>query len=154
MGCCNALPEAHAEIMCLLRRFLQKHIQRACVHMTAGKRTKAPSGIAQGRLPNAVTLALGRNLRHFREQAGLTQVELAFDAEVERSRISKIERGHINPSLLTLATLCYCLKITLPALFGDIKETLAPSWKGGTLRRSNQAILGEPMKKRSRSGTL
>ncbi|CAN7594055.1 helix-turn-helix domain-containing protein [Variovorax paradoxus] len=109
--------------------------------MNAGTRTKTPSGIARGRLPNAVTLALGRNLRYFREQAGLTQVELAFDAEVERSRISKIERGHINPSLLTLATLCYCLKITLPMLFEGMKETLAPSWKGGELRRSNQAVL-------------
>lgn len=128
--------------MCLLRRFLHKHIQRACVHMTAGPRIKTPSGIARGRLPNPVTLALGRNLRHFREQAGLTQVELAFDAEVERSRISKIERGHINPSLLTLATLCYCLKITLPTLFEGVKETQAPSWKGGELRRLNQAVLG------------
>ena len=122
--------------------------------MTAGKRTQATPGAAQRRLPNAVTLALGRNLRYFREQAGLTQVELAFDAEVERSRISKIERGHINPSLLTLATLCYCLRITLPALFGDIKETLAPSWNGGALRRSNQAVLGAPMKTRSRRGSV
>ncbi|MDQ0038942.1 transcriptional regulator with XRE-family HTH domain [Variovorax boronicumulans] len=115
--------------------------------MTAGNGTKTPSGIARGTLPNAVTLALGRNLRYFREQAGLTQVELAFDAEVERSRISKIERGHINPSLLTLATLCYCLKITLPTLFDGIKETLAPSWKGGELRRSNQAVLGASSEK-------
>lgn len=112
--------------------------------MTAGTRIKKPSIGVRGKLPNPVTLALGRNLRHFREQAGLTQVELAFDAEVERSRISKIERGHINPSLLTLATLCYCLEITLPALFEGVKETLAPSWKGGSLRRSNQAVLGPP----------
>lgn len=75
--------------MCRLRRFLHKHIQRACVDMIAGTRTKPPSGIVRGTLPNAVTLALGRNLRYFREQAGLTQVELAFDAEVERSRISQ-----------------------------------------------------------------
>ena len=115
--------------------------------MTAGTRTKKPSGGVRGALPNAVTLALGQNLRRFREQAGLTQVELAFDAEVERSRISKIERGHINPSLLTLATLCYCLKITLPMLFEGVKETMAPSWKGGTLRRSNQAVLGPPPSK-------
>jgi transcriptional regulator with XRE-family HTH domain len=114
------------------------------MHMTSGTRTKKPTGGVRGMLPNAVTLALGQNLRHFREEAGLTQVELAFDAEVERSRISKIERGHINPSLLTLATLCYCLKITLPTLFDGVKDTLAPSWKGGALRRTNQAVLGVP----------
>jgi transcriptional regulator with XRE-family HTH domain len=112
--------------------------------MTAGERLKQrPSG-PQSSLPNAVTLALGQRLRYFREQSGMTQVELAFDAEVERSRISKLERGHINPSLLTLATLCYCLKITLPTLFEGVEETLAPTWDGGKPRRANQAVLGVP----------
>lgn len=112
--------------------------------MAAGNRTTKPSGSAPRALPNAVTLALGKNLRRLREEVGLTQLQLAFDAEVERSRISKIERGHVNPSLLTLATLCHCLKITLPALFEGMQETLPPSWMGGALRRSNQAVLGEP----------
>ena len=112
--------------------------------MAVGSRTKKQLDGARSALPNPVTLELGRNLRRFREAAGLTQLELAFEAEVERSRISKIERGHINPSLLTLATLCHCLKITLPKLFEGMKETLPPSWMGGPLRRSNQAVLGEP----------
>jgi hypothetical protein len=60
--------------------------------MAAGARTKKQSGSARGALPNAVTLALGKNLRRFRVEAGLTELELAFDAEVERSRISKIDR--------------------------------------------------------------
>ena len=115
--------------------------------MTAGERLKTRLNGPQSFLPNAVTLALGRRLRYFREQSGMTQVELAFDAEVERSRISKIERGHINPSLLTLATLCYCLKITLPTLFEGVEETLAPTWDGGKPRRANQAVLGVPAEK-------
>lgn len=117
--------------------------------MSAAPGTEKSAGV-RGVLPNAVTLALGRNLKRFREEAGMTQVELAFDAEVERSRISKIERGHINPSLLTLATLCYCLEITLPKLFEGVKDTLAPSWKGGPLRRSNQSVLGLPLAKARR----
>ena len=118
--------------------------------MAVGNRIKNASGSAPRALPNAVTLALGKNLRRLREEAGLTQLQLAFDAEVERSRISKIERGHVNPSLLTLATLCHCLKITLPVLFEGMKETLPPSWMGGTLRRANQAVLGEPPSKARR----
>jgi len=114
--------------------------------MAAIPRTKKTAGV-RGSLPNAITLSLGANIRRFREEVGMTQVELAFDAEVERSRISKIERGHINPSLLTLATLCYCLKITLPTLFDGVIDTLPPSWKGGALRRANQAVLGLPSKK-------
>ena len=147
--CCSSA--TMVEIMCRLRRFLQKHTRRICVHMkaVAGERK---SSVARGTLPNAVTLALGANLRRYRELAGLTQVELAFDAEVERSRISKIERGHVNPSLLTLASICYCLKITLPVLFEGLHETLPPSWKGGTLRRSNQAVLDAPLIKRRAQG--
>jgi transcriptional regulator with XRE-family HTH domain len=118
--------------------------------MAVGNRTKNVSGSAPRALPNAVTLALGNNLRRLREEAGVTQLQLAFDAEVERSRISKIERGHVNPSLLTLATLCHCLKITLPALFDGMKETLPPSWMGGPLRRANQAVLEEPPQKARR----
>ena len=116
--------------------------------MTAGEQLKTPTA-PQSFLPNAVTLALGQRVRYFREHSGMTQVELAFDAEVERSRISKIERGHINPSLLTLATLCYCLKITLPELFEGMHETLAPTWDGGQPRRVNQAVLGVRAEKAS-----
>lgn len=98
-------------------------------------------------LPNAVTLAVGANLRKYRLAANKTQVDLAYDAEVERSRISKIEGGHVNPSLLTLATLCHSLGITLPVLFDGIKETLAPLSEGGARRRANQATLNKPAQK-------
>ena len=92
-------------------------------------------------LPNPVTIALGLSLKRHRELLNKTQVELAYDAEVERSRISKIECGYVNPSLLTLATLCYCLGITLPALFDGITATMPPVSEGGTPRRINQAVL-------------
>ena len=92
-------------------------------------------------LPNPVTLALGQNLQRHRLAAKKTQVELAYDAEVERSRISKIECGYVNPSLLTLATLCYSLGITLPVMFEGITVTMPPVSEGGTPRRTNQAVL-------------
>ena len=92
-------------------------------------------------LPNPVTKALGLSLKRHRESLNKTQVELAYDAEVERSRISKIECGYVNPSLLTLATLCYSLGITLPALFEGITATMPPVSEGGTPRRTNQAVL-------------
>lgn len=96
---------------------------------------------ASSPLPNAVTIALGLSLKRHRELLNKTQIELAYDAEVERSRISKIECGYVNPSLLTLATLCYSLGITLPALFEGITATMPPVSKGGTPRRTNQAVL-------------
>ncbi len=101
-----------------------------------------------GSLPNAVTEALGQNLKKLRQAAGLTQENLAYEAEVERSRISKLEGGHINPSLLTLATLCHTLNITLPRLFEGITATLPPISQGGVPRRSNQAVLDRGRAKR------
>lgn len=95
-------------------------------------------------LPNSVTVALGKSLQRHRLAAMKTQVELAFDAEVERSRISKIECGYVNPSLLTLATLCYSLGITLQALFEGITATMPPIAEGGKPRRANQATLEKP----------
>ena len=95
---------------------------------------------------NPVLEALGQNLKRYRQAANKTQIDLAYDAEVERSRISKIERGHVNPSLLTLATLCYSLGITLPILFEGITATMPPIGEGGTPRRANQATL-EPIQR-------
>ncbi len=117
-----------------------------------GKKTTSAISAPTASLPNAVTVAVGANLKHFRLAAGKSQVGLAFDAEVERSRISKIECGYVNPSLLTLATLCYSLGITLPELFEGITVTLPPIAAGGSRRRANQATLEKPASKQARRG--
>ena len=98
-------------------------------------------------LPNKLTEALGENLRRYRKAAGMTQVDLAYDCELERSRVSKMENGLLNPSLLTMATLCYCLDIKLRQLFEGINATHAPTAHGGKLRRANQATLDKPAQK-------
>ena len=121
---------------------------------TAPKKPASVARSASSPLPNPVTIALGLNLKRHRELRNRTQVELAYDAEVERSRISKIECGYVNPSLLTLATLCYSLGITLPVLFEGITATMPPVSEGGTPRRTNQAVLEKQpdpkIKKRAR----
>lgn len=126
--------------MCRIRRWLKKHIDRPSAAMKA--KESAPSQLSTTpvvKLPNAVTKALGTKLRSYRELAQKSQEQLAHEAEVERSRISKLENGHINPSLLTLATLCHCLGITPAELFEGVTATLPPASQGGALRRRNQA---------------
>jgi transcriptional regulator with XRE-family HTH domain len=108
---------------------------------TAPMKKAGAARSASSPLPNPVTIALGLSLKRHRELVNKTQIELAYDAEVERSRISKIECGYVNPSLLTLATLCYSLGITLPVLFEGITATMPPVSEGGTPRRTNQAVL-------------
>jgi len=83
--------------------------------------------------------ALGENLQRIRQERGLTQQNLAFSAEMDRTFLSLCERGLTNPSLYSLGTLCWCLDITLEQLFAGIKHTLAPSAVHAVKRRVNQA---------------
>ena len=110
------------------------------------KKDAASESLAQRRrkvrhIPNAITKAVGENLRFFRGKSGMTQLELAMTAEVERTRVSKLELGLVNPSVLTLATICHVLGITLADLFADIRLAHPPTTEGGTPRRINQAVL-------------
>jgi len=50
---------------------------------------------------------LGRRIRHLRKEVGLTQEQLADDAELDRSYIGGIERGERN---ITFSVLCQIAK--------------------------------------------
>lgn len=45
----------------------------------------------------------GRNVRRVRQQRGVTQEQLAFEAEIDLTYVGGIERGKRNPSLLVMA---------------------------------------------------
>jgi transcriptional regulator with XRE-family HTH domain len=52
-----------------------------------------------------LAVIFGRVLRDLRKQAGLTQEQLGFEAELERNYISMLERGERQPTLTTLMKL-------------------------------------------------
>ena len=60
-----------------------------------------------------------RNLKSAREAARLSQQELADRAQVARSHVSSLERGLINPSLVTMADLAKALDCRLVDLLHD-----------------------------------
>ena len=62
---------------------------------------------------------LGRNVRKLRQQRGLTQERLAFDADIDLTYMGGIERGERNPSLLVMARIADALCVPLPKLLGD-----------------------------------
>jgi transcriptional regulator with XRE-family HTH domain len=64
-------------------------------------------------------LLFGRNVRRTRRQRGLTQEQLAFEAEIDLTYIGGIERGKRNPSLLVMARSANALSVTLPKLLQD-----------------------------------
>jgi transcriptional regulator with XRE-family HTH domain len=52
---------------------------------------------------------LGRNVRAARLARGLSQEQLAFEAEMKRSYLSDLERGTRNPSVRALGRLAKAL---------------------------------------------
>lgn len=71
----------------------------------------------------ALQRAFGVALRARREKLGLSQEDLAFEAEVHRTYISELERGLKNPSLLTIARLATALGTQASALVRDAEAS-------------------------------
>ena len=65
---------------------------------------------------------LGQRISEIREEKGITQVELGFQADMEKSNVNRIEKGGTNPTILTLRRICTALKIDIAELFTDEKE--------------------------------
>ncbi len=59
---------------------------------------------------------LGKNVRRLRQQKGLTQEQLAFEAEIDLTYVGGIERGKRNPSLLIMARIAEALSVPLTRL--------------------------------------
>lgn len=62
--------------------------------------------------PDRTLAAFGRNVRHLREQSGLSQEKLAAKADLDRSFLSGIESGTRNPGVLTVTKLAKALGVT------------------------------------------
>lgn len=59
----------------------------------------------------------GRNLKKLRQEKGVTQTQLSFNADVELSQIARIELGKINPTICTLKAIAEALEIEQKNLF-------------------------------------
>ena len=64
----------------------------------------------------ALRRTLGGNVRRLRRERKLSQEALAFEAEIDRTYVSQIERGVINPSLLVLWKVASALGASVLAL--------------------------------------
>lgn len=54
---------------------------------------------------------VGGNVRRLRLSAGLTQEQLAFEANIDLTYVGGIERGRRNPSLLVMVRIARALKV-------------------------------------------
>ncbi|MCC7015648.1 MAG: helix-turn-helix transcriptional regulator [Rhodospirillales bacterium] len=56
---------------------------------------------------------IGRNLQRIRLERRLSQEELAFEADIDRTYMSGLERGVRNPTALVLDQLARALHVTI-----------------------------------------
>lgn len=54
---------------------------------------------------------VGLNVRHFREERGLSQEVFSFDCGLHRTYISGVERGIRNPTVVVLEKMAAALKV-------------------------------------------
>lgn len=56
--------------------------------------------------------AFAKVLKEYRSNANITQEELAFRCELDRTYISLLERGKRNPTLNVLFSICTAIEIS------------------------------------------
>ena len=69
-------------------------------------------------------VAFGKVLRRLRLEAGLTQEQLGFEADLRRTYISILELGQQQPSLATILKLAKALKQSGQALVGSVEAEI------------------------------
>ena len=70
---------------------------------------------------NSIQKLFGANLRNLRLSKGFSQEQLANELGVEISQISRIERGIINTSVITLYKLSIILGVNTDEFFNSTK---------------------------------
>ena len=71
---------------------------------------------------NALEMAIGRQVKRYRKQLGLTITEMCNRSGLSAGMVSKIENGNTSPSLATLRSLSTALNVPVTALFREFEE--------------------------------
>lgn len=66
---------------------------------------------------NSLQIIVGKNIKRIRESKGISQQELAAKCNFEKSNMSRLEAGRVNPTLSTLEKVAKSLDISLTELF-------------------------------------
>ncbi len=83
--------------------------------------TQNPHSLRSGR-ENVLEVAIGREVRAYRNQQGITFAELSEMTGLSIGMLSKIENGNTSPSLSTLQTLADALSVPLTSFFKSYEE--------------------------------
>ncbi len=90
---------------------------------------------ASGAKDSALEVAIGREVRAFRQKLEMTVSELAKQAALSPGMLSKIENGVTSPSLATLRALSTALQVPVTAFFRKFEEE-----RDATLVRAGEGL--------------
>lgn len=71
---------------------------------------------------NILEVAIGREVRAFRHQSGMTIAELSNRTGLSIGMLSKIENGNTSPSLSTLQSLAHAMSVPLTSFFRRFED--------------------------------
>ena len=80
-----------------------------------------PHSLSEAR-EKVLEVAIGREVRAYRKQKGITVAELSMQTDLSIGMLSKIENGNTSPSLTTLQTLANALSVPLTSFFRQYEE--------------------------------
>ncbi len=66
---------------------------------------------------NTLQIMVGKQIQKLRELKGISQQDLAAKCNFEKSNLSRLEAGRVNPTLSTLEKVAKALEVTLAELF-------------------------------------
>ena len=66
-----------------------------------------------------VKLKIGKRVKELREHINMSQKDLAYEADLDRSYIASIENGQRNVSIVNIEKIAQALQVTLKQFFND-----------------------------------
>ncbi|MEZ5047945.1 MAG: helix-turn-helix transcriptional regulator [Chitinophagaceae bacterium] len=66
-----------------------------------------------------IKLKIGQRIKELREKADMSQKDLAYTADLDRSYIASIENGQRNVSIVNIEKISNALNVTLKEFFND-----------------------------------
>jgi len=69
-----------------------------------------------------IRIKVGNRIKKVRETKGISQKDLAYEADLDRSYIASIEVGKRNVSIINLEKIAKALKIPMSELFNEQED--------------------------------
>ena len=66
---------------------------------------------------SSIQIKVGKRIAELRKEKNISQQELAAICNFEKSNLSRLEAGRVNPTLLTLEKICKGLDVGISELF-------------------------------------